>query len=55
VLGHSELTLAFHVVAPAQQNDNFAEIRLRALSGGKALFEGSVFAKVSPYVAEQLK
>jgi uncharacterized membrane protein len=55
VPAHSELTLAFHVVAPAQQNDNFAEIRLRALSAGKVLFEGSVFAKVSPYVAGQLK
>jgi len=55
VPAHSELTLAFHVVAPAQQNDNFAEIRVRALSRGKQLFEGSVFAKVSPYVAGQLK
>jgi len=55
VPAHSELTLALRVVAPAQQNDNFAEIRFRALSGGKQLQEGSVFVKVSPYVAGQLK
>jgi LmbE family N-acetylglucosaminyl deacetylase len=52
---HSELTLSLHAIAPAQANDNFAEIRVRALSAGKTLYEGSIFVKVSPYVAGQLK
>jgi len=55
VPAHSELTLALHAIAPGQQNDNFAEIRVRAGSAGKTLFEDSIFVKVSPYVAGQLK
>jgi len=55
VLAHTELTLALHAIAPAQQNDSFAEIRVHARSAGKALFEGGIFVKVSPYVAGQLK
>lgn len=52
---HSELTLALHAIAPAQQNDSFAEIRVRASSDGRALFEGGIFVKVSRYVAGQLQ
>jgi len=55
VPAHSELTLVLHVIAPAQQNDSFAEIRVRAASDGKLLFAGSIFVKVSPYVAGQLQ
>jgi LmbE family N-acetylglucosaminyl deacetylase len=52
---HGELTLSLHAIAPAQRNDTFAEIRIHARSAGKTLFEGSIFVKVSPYVAGQLK
>jgi LmbE family N-acetylglucosaminyl deacetylase len=50
-----ELTVGVPVNAPAQVNDNFQEIRVSVLSGGSFAFQGSVFVKVSPYVAEQLK
>jgi hypothetical protein len=43
------------VVAPRQENKNFGEIRVAVLSGAKTVFQGSVFAEVSRYVAEQLK
>ena len=52
---HSDLTLSLHAIAPEQQNDSFAEIRVRAHSAAKTLFESSIFVKVSPYVAGQLK
>jgi len=50
-----QLTVGVPVVAPAQENNQFAEIRISVLSGGRFAFQGSVFVKVSPYVAEQLK
>jgi LmbE family N-acetylglucosaminyl deacetylase len=50
-----QLTVGVPVVAPAQENNNFAEIRINVLSGGSFAFQESVFVKVSPYVAEQLK
>jgi LmbE family N-acetylglucosaminyl deacetylase len=51
----SEITIPVPVVAPARPNNNFGEIRISVISGGSFAFQGSVFAKVSPYVAEQLK
>ena len=50
-----EGTLAVPVIAPPQENTNFAEIRINVTAGGGFAFQTSVFAKVSPYVAEQLK
>jgi LmbE family N-acetylglucosaminyl deacetylase len=50
-----QVTIGVPVVAPAQENNNFAEIRINVLSWGSFAFQGSVFVKVSPYVAEQLK
>ena len=51
----SEMTVGLPVIAPAQETSNFAEIRVNVLSGGSFVFQGSVFAKVSRDVAEQLK
>jgi LmbE family N-acetylglucosaminyl deacetylase len=51
----SPTTLSLHAIAPAQQNDSFAEVQVRVRSAGKTLYEGSVFVKVNPYVAGQLK
>jgi len=50
-----QLTVGVPVVAPAQENNNFQEIRINVLSGRSFAFQGSVFVKVSSYVAEQLK
>ena len=51
----AHLTAGVPVVAPAQENNQFAEIRINVLSDGSFAFQGSVFVKGSPYVAEQLK
>ncbi len=48
-------TLALPLLAPAQLSDQFAEIRVTASAGGRELLHESVFVKVSPYVAGQLK
>jgi LmbE family N-acetylglucosaminyl deacetylase len=50
-----EATLQLRVIAPPQENKTFAEIRVNVVSGGGFDFQTSVFVKVSPYVAEQLK
>lgn len=50
-----EMTVGFPVMAPAQETSNFVEIRVNVLSGGSFVFQGSVFAKISRDVAEQLK
>lgn len=50
-----EGTLSVPVIAPPQENANFAEIRINVMSGGGFALQTSVFAKVSPWVAEQLK
>ncbi|HEV2698382.1 MAG TPA: PIG-L family deacetylase [Terriglobales bacterium] len=55
VPAETQMTVAIQVVAPPQENKNFGEIRVAVLSGAKMVFEGSVFAEVSRYVAEQLK
>lgn len=51
----SEITVGLPVIAPAQESSNFAEIRVTVLSRWSFAFQGSVFAKVSGNVAEQLK
>ena len=51
----SEMTVRFPIIAPAQETSNFAEVRVNVFSGGSFVFQGSVFAKVSRNVAEQLK
>ncbi len=50
-----QATLQLRVIAPPQENKTFAEIRVNVVSGGGFDFQTSVFVKVSPYVAEQLK
>ncbi|MBV9183103.1 MAG: PIG-L family deacetylase [Acidobacteria bacterium] len=50
-----EMTVAVPVIAPTEQSQDFAEIRITAASGGDRLFQGSVFVLVNPFVAEQLK
>ena len=50
-----QATLQLPVIAPPQENKKFAEIRVVVVSGGSFDFQGSIFVKVSPYVAEQLK
>jgi LmbE family N-acetylglucosaminyl deacetylase len=52
---NGQATFALPVIAPAQQNDQFAEIKVSASAGGSELLHESVFVKVSPYVAGQLK
>ncbi|MBV9625448.1 MAG: PIG-L family deacetylase [Acidobacteria bacterium] len=55
VPGHGELTAAVPVIAPGAQSANFAEIRIAVTSGGTSLYQESLFVKISPYVAEQLR
>jgi LmbE family N-acetylglucosaminyl deacetylase len=50
-----EGTLSLPVVAPAQENPNFAEIRINVIAGGGFAFQTSMFVKVSSNVAEQVK
>jgi LmbE family N-acetylglucosaminyl deacetylase len=50
-----QATLQLRVTAPPEENKNFTEIRVMVVSGGSFDFQTSVFVKVSPYVAEQLK
>lgn len=51
----AEGSISLPVIAPAQENPKFAEIRISASSNGKAIFQTSLFVKVSPWVAEQVK
>lgn len=51
----SESTVLLRAIAPPQLSTNFAEIKIRAESQEKILFEDSVFAQVSAYVAGQVK
>jgi len=51
----SEITVGIPLIAPAQETSSFTEIHVNVLSGGSFVFQGSVFAKVSRDVAEQLK
>lgn len=55
VPGDGEVTVALPVIAPAEENRNFAEIRIVAAAGGNYLFQASLFAAVNSWVAEQLK
>ena len=50
-----QTTVGVPVIAPAQESDHFAEIRVNVLSGGTFIFQDSVFAEVSRNVAAQLK
>jgi LmbE family N-acetylglucosaminyl deacetylase len=52
---NSQATISLPVIAPAQLNDHFVEIKINASAGGSELFHESVFVKVSPHVAGQLK
>ncbi|HEY4052613.1 MAG TPA: PIG-L family deacetylase [Terriglobales bacterium] len=55
VAPNGQATFALPVIAPAQQNDQFAEIKVSASAGGSELLHESIFVKISPYVAGQLK
>jgi LmbE family N-acetylglucosaminyl deacetylase len=55
VPAHKQSTVLVRAIAPAQLSGNFAEIKIRAESQGKILFQDSVFAEVSAYVAGQVK
>jgi LmbE family N-acetylglucosaminyl deacetylase len=48
-------TVSVPVIAPPEEDTHFKEIRVSVISGGGFAFETSVFVKVSPWVAEQLK
>jgi hypothetical protein len=50
-----QATLSLPVIAPTQENKKFAEIRINVVSGSSFEFQASLFVKVSPYVAEQMK
>lgn len=50
-----EGSISFPLLAPAQENSNFAEIRITVTADNAPAFQTSVFVKVSPYVAEQVK
>jgi hypothetical protein len=50
-----EATITVPVVAPPQLGDQFAEIRVTADASGAHVLRESIFVKVSPYVAGQLK
>lgn len=52
---HSQSTVLVRAIAPAQLSTNFAEIKIRAESQEKILFQDSVFAQVSAFVAGQVK
>ena len=52
---HSQSTVLVRATAPPQVSTNFAEIKIRAVSQGKTLFQDSVFAQVSAFVAGQVK
>ena len=52
---HGESRVLVQVTAPGQLNNHFAEIRLRATSAGKVLFQDSVFVQTSGFVAGQVK
>jgi LmbE family N-acetylglucosaminyl deacetylase len=47
--------ISVRVIAPAQENTKFAEIRVNVVAGGGFLLQPSLFVKVSPWVAEQVK
>jgi LmbE family N-acetylglucosaminyl deacetylase len=55
VLPHSQSAVLVRAIAPAQLSTIFAEIKIRAESQGKILFQDSVFAQISEYVAGQVK
>jgi LmbE family N-acetylglucosaminyl deacetylase len=52
---HSQSTVLVRSIAPAQLSTNFAEVKIRAESQRKIVFQGSVFAQVSASVAGQVK
>ena len=52
---NSQATVSLPVIAPAQPNDQFSEIKVSAIADGRDLLHESIFVKVSPYVAGQLK
>lgn len=51
----TEMTIVLPVTAPAQPSDQFTEIRITGEVPGGTPFRESIFVKVSPYVAGQLK
>ena len=52
---YSESTVLVRAIAPAQLSTSFAQIKILAESQGKILFQDSVFAPVSAFVAGQVK
>lgn len=55
VSAQSQSTVLVRAIAPAQLSSSFAEIKIRAESRGKIVFQDSVFAQVSALVAGQVK
>lgn len=55
VSAQNQSTVLVRAIAPSQLSEKFAEIKLRAESQGKILFQDSVFVQVSAYVAGQVK
>jgi LmbE family N-acetylglucosaminyl deacetylase len=55
VPSYGESRILIQVTAPGELNNHFAEIRIRAASGNKVLFENSVFVQTSGFVAGQVK
>jgi hypothetical protein len=51
----AQATIALPLIAPAQQNDQFAEIKVTASAGDREVLHESIFVKVNAYVAGQLK
>ena len=52
---HGESRVLVQVIAPGELNNHFAEIRIRAVSGDKVLFQNSIFVQTSGFVAGQVK
>ena len=55
VPGEGQITVPLRVIAPSEENNQFAEIRVTATSDANTVFQESVFVKVSRWVAEQVK
>jgi len=51
----AEITVSVAVIAADKESKTFSEIKVAAHSGGKPVFQQSLYVEVSPYVAVQLK
>jgi hypothetical protein len=55
VAAGEQTTIALPMIAPEERSDEFSQIRITAAAGNHELLHESVYVKVSPFVAGQLK